>query len=265
MAETKTRKRSRLYPRYTLQESVSFIKVIERMGGRGVAEQALASSIGKGVNNSGFIGRLSAAKQFGLLLEEQGKLSLTELGNRIARPSSSDEPADALKQAFARPPLYAELAQVFNGRILPELSFLSNRLVTEFGIEGNAKDGAAKNFLKSAEYADVIRNGVLIIDEGKGATKKENATGESDPKPADGLQRESNEADSFHFSLRGGIELIIPRNERTTSAVVEGELKAAKDELQKFAQKFVEESEVSIVGNAVEEQNESEEKSEAAA
>ena len=43
------------------------------------------------------------------------------------------------------------------------------------------------------------------------------------------------------FDFNGGIKLIVPRNQRTSDAIADGELKAVRQALTKFANEFMNE------------------------
>lgn len=157
-----TKARSRLYPRYDLEDSIKFIESVSKLGGSRVSNQAVAAELGKAVNNSTFIGRVSSSKQFGILIQESGKLSLSSVGKEIMFPRSDDEKSAAIKSAFSTPALYKELIDTFGGKTIPDQSALGNRLVHDYGIEAAAKDSAARNFIRSAQYSGVLQNGILV-------------------------------------------------------------------------------------------------------
>ncbi len=161
--EKQTKLRSRLYPRYDLEDAIKFVQSIHKLGGNRVSNQAVAVEVGKAVNNSGFTGRVSSAKQFGLLNQEAGKLSESSLAKEILVPRSESEKAESIKRALSSPDLYKEIISDFAGKILPDQSTLANRLFHDYRIEEVAKDNAAKNFIRSAQYAGVIRNGILMV------------------------------------------------------------------------------------------------------
>ncbi|TAJ13452.1 hypothetical protein EPO56_03160 [Patescibacteria group bacterium] len=157
-----TKARSRLYPRYDLEDSIKFIESVSKLGGSRVSNEAVAADLGKAVNNSTFIGRVSSSKQFGILIQESGKLSLSSIGKEIMFPRGDSEKSVAIKSAFSTPALYRELIDTFNGKTIPDQAALGNRLVHDYGIEGAAKDSAARNFIRSAQYAGVLQNGILV-------------------------------------------------------------------------------------------------------
>lgn len=193
--EKQGRSRSRLYPRYDLEETIRFVQAIHRLGGSRVSNQAVASEIGKAVNNSGFTGRISSAKQFGLITQDAGKLSETSLAKEIMVPRGEVEKSTAVKQALSNPDLYKELVSDFGGKTLPDQPTLANRLFHDYRIEEVAKDHAAKTFIRSTQYADALKNGILVVSQ------------DQNPLPPEG-QREEEDGGGFapppQFRTGGG-------------------------------------------------------------
>ncbi|MDP3778678.1 MAG: hypothetical protein Q8R30_01350 [bacterium] len=233
--------RSKLYPRYNLEEAIGLIGIVSKLGRKNVSEKAVAAETGKSITNSGFLGRVSSAKQFGIISKEGGKLSLTQLGNEILFPLDEATKAEAVKKAFMMPTLYKELVDAFGGTKLPEYGSLGNRLINDYGIEAGAKDVAAKNFIKSAEYADVIKNGILVIesDTGQLYAGQESTNRFDTSKSGRGIKNEQWQADDMVFEFSGGMKLIIPRNKKTSEAIMDGELKDTRKLLSDFAKKYL--------------------------
>lgn len=164
--EKQSRLRSRLYPRYDLEDSIKFIESLYKLGGSRVSVTALAADVGKAVNNSGFSGRVSSSKQFGLLTQDSGKLSVSSLGKEILVPRGTAEKNAAITTALSTPDLYKDLVGDFNGKVVPDIPTLANRLFHDYRIEAAAKDAAAKNFIRSAAFAGVLQNGILVVQGG---------------------------------------------------------------------------------------------------
>ncbi len=236
-----SKNRSRLYPRYDLEEAIKFIEAVSKLGGSRVSQEAVAAELGKAVNNSVFIGRVSSSKQFGLISQESGKLSLTSVGKEIMFPRGDAEKKAAIKKAFSSPTFYKELIDAFSGKTIPEASALGNRLVHDYGIEASAKDLAARNFVRSVEYAGLSQNGILLIsDDDSSAPAPEEKTSQNIGSRNAGFAKEEVSSNGqFVFEFSGGIKLLVPRNERTSEAIADGELKNARKALSEFAEKFV--------------------------
>ncbi|TSC78209.1 MAG: hypothetical protein G01um101429_897 [Parcubacteria group bacterium Gr01-1014_29] len=198
--------RSRLYPRYDLEEAIKFIQLVSRLGRKNVSEKSVADEDDKKLTNSGFLGRMSSAKQFALISRVDGKLSLTQLGNEIMFPLDDTTKARAIKKAFAMPTLYKELVDAFSGNKIPEYSSLGNRLINDYRIEACAKDVASKNFIKSAEYAGVMQNGILVIENdliGQSYTGQESGNAESVSFPQASALTNTKQVNSYHDSGDG--------------------------------------------------------------
>ena len=238
-----TKARSRLYPRYDLEEAIKLIQLLSKLGRKNVSEKSVAAENGKSITNSGFLGRVSSAKQFGLISKTGGQLSLTQLGNEIMFPPDDVSKTEAIKKSFAMPILYKELVEAFGGTKIPEQSSLGNRLINDYGIETRAKDVAAKNFIKSAEYAGVVQNGILVA-ENNSSDRTSNGQ-----EPTNTISNTANlgrdvknqhvRADEMVFEFSGGMKLVVPRNKKTSEAIMDGELKEARKLLTDFAEKFV--------------------------
>lgn len=247
----KNQKRSRLYPRYGLEQAVNLAKSVDALGGARVAKAALASHIGSPANSSSFLGRVSSAKQFGLIEAEGGYFACTPRANRILHEVSPEDKRAALCTAFAEPNLYAALCGRFNGKNVPPRESVGNILLNDsvFGVEKNASKAAASIFLDSAAYAGVLKNGILVVPE-----KISQAVSETDQRPASPLERpvhslqlplgSKSHIDNavFDFTFDGGIRLIVPQNATTASAIADGELKTVRQGLKDFAEKFLREA-----------------------
>lgn len=243
---TKERKRSRLYPRYDLENAVDFIKKVDELGGT-ISLEALAGNLGLDKNNSGLTGRISATKQFGFLAVEGKKLSLTDLALRMLRPVNDTDGHTALVEGFTKPELYTKLIQTYRGRKLPEQKFLGNILNHEYGIQENARLLAAGNFIRSAEYVGVIQNDILVMDDNllPTATEKSNGTEQSTTrKSAMSMTTLPSrpiltDASVHEFIFAGGIKLTIPKSiSKADEGIADGELKTVKDWAKKFAENY---------------------------
>jgi len=235
--------RSRLYPRYNIEEAIKLIQVVSGLGRKNVSEKSVAAETGKSITNSGFIGRVSSARQFALISKDGGKISLTQLGNEIMFPVDDTSKAEAIKRAFSMPTLYKELIDAFGGTKIPEHSSLGNRLLNDYGIEAGAKDVAAKNFIKSAEYAGVMQNGILIVENeviGQDLTGQELTNDEAGIVSATkGAKNQPIRNNDHVFEFSGGMKLVIPNSKEASDALLEGELKEVKKLLADFAEKFI--------------------------
>jgi|SRR3989344_503 len=235
--KSKEKKRSRLYPRYDLEKAVELIKIADQAGGS-VLPEIVAVKMGKTKLNSSFSGRLSAAKQFGLVSPEISKITLTPLAQRLLYPKSEADRKNALMEAFSTPAFYKELIDNYSAKRLPDRTTLGNIVKLEYGIEPNARDVAAANFISSANYAGLIQSGILVMSAENGVASDDDKEVVENPGRQTEYEKKVNSTDQAtndHFYPFGGIRLYIPRNPKYDEAIAKGKLSAAYDELKQLA------------------------------
>ncbi len=151
------RERSTRYPGVPLAESVELCKFIESRGLDGLTAGDIAMALGyKNIKTNTFSARLSAARQFGLLVLKDEGYSLTTLAKSVLHPVDPAEVPRFYRQALLEPPLYHELAEQFAEKRVPEANILGNVLYHNFQIISSAKQSAAEAFLNSARFAGAL-------------------------------------------------------------------------------------------------------------
>ena len=65
--EKTVKERSPLYPVFSVNETLSFVQEIVKIGGKKVSVETVATVIGMSVKTNSFKSKISTAKQFGLL------------------------------------------------------------------------------------------------------------------------------------------------------------------------------------------------------
>ncbi len=151
------RERSTRYPGVPLAESVELCRIVEARGLDGLTAHDFATALGyKNIKTNTFSARLSAARQFGLLVLKDEGYSLTPLARSILHPVDPAELPRLHRQALLDPPLYADLAAQFADKRLPEANILGNVLYHNYQIIASAKQSAAEAFLESARFAGAL-------------------------------------------------------------------------------------------------------------
>ncbi len=151
------RERSTRYPGVPLAESVELCKFIESRGLDGLTASDIALALGyKNIKTNTFSARLSAARQFGLLVLKDEGYSLTTLAKSVLHPVDPGEVPRFYRQALLEPPLYHDLAEQFAEKRVPEANILGNVLYHNFQIISSAKQSAAEAFLDSARFAGAL-------------------------------------------------------------------------------------------------------------
>ncbi len=165
------RERSTRYPGVPLAESVELCKFIESRGLDGLTAADIASALGyKNIKTNTFSARLSAARQFGLLLLKDEGYGLTPLARTILHPVDLDDVPRLHRQALLEPPLYADLAEQFADKRVPDAPILGNVLYHNYQIIASAKQAAAEAFLDSARFAGALGEDHVFRAQGKSAT-----------------------------------------------------------------------------------------------
>ena len=165
------RERSTRYPGVPLAESVELCKFIESRGLDGLTAGDVAMALGyKNIKTNTFSARLSAARQFGLLVLKDEGYSLTTLAKSILHPVDPDEVPRFYRQALLEPPLYKDLAEQFVDKRVPEANILGNVLYHNYQIISSAKQSAAEAFLDSARFAGAMGEDHFLRPGGVAAT-----------------------------------------------------------------------------------------------
>ena len=151
------RERSTKYPGVPLAEAIELCRFVESRGLNGLTATDIALAQGyKNIKTNTFSGRLSAARQFGLLILKDEGYSLTPLAKSILHPVDPNDISRPYRQALLEPPLYRELAELFHDKRMPEASILGNVLYNKYQIIATAKQAAAEAFLDSARFAGAL-------------------------------------------------------------------------------------------------------------
>ncbi len=170
----KKRERSTAYPACSLETSLNDIMNLkERLGKGPYSREEAAKALGYSGINGISAGRIAACVHYGLLARSGSAYGISDLANRIISPTSEDERRSAIMEAFRAPALYNKLIQAYMGSALPTM--LPNILARNYGIADKAASSAAQTFKESAEYAGMLKSGVIIQPE---ITKVEHINGD---------------------------------------------------------------------------------------
>jgi hypothetical protein len=161
------RERSTRYPGVGLAECLKLCESIEELGVDGLSAPGIASALGfTNIKTNTFSARLSGARQFGLLALARNGYALTPLARELLHPLEPTELPRLLRQALFKPPLYADLAERFAGKKVPDPAILGNILYHNHQIIASAKDAAVGAFLESAQFAGALGVDQVLRPEG---------------------------------------------------------------------------------------------------
>ena len=122
-------------------------------GGKVWIEQTqLAVAMDMSATGGTFRGRLTAARMFGFVETEGGKIRLSDLGLLLLDENSK---AGALVEAFLRVALYSAMYDSYNGFALPPAAAIE-RQMQSLGVPTKQAERARQAFTSSAQYAGYI-------------------------------------------------------------------------------------------------------------
>lgn len=248
MAEiTKTtirkQERSVAYPGVSLGDAVQYAaKLKESLGSGPYSREEAARAMGHVKLTGPAARKVAALAHYGLLERTGSVYRQSKLALVILAPVSDIEKENAIKQAAVTPRLFQKLCEKFNNQALPTL--LSNILARE-GIGMKVSEEVANIFRETMEFAGLLVNGVLTVPsiafrESEENIDKRDGTLPSYQEPVKESSKPAfEEGNIFKFQFTGGIQLMIPMNDRTSEAIVDGELKEARKALTEFSEKFL--------------------------
>ena len=148
------RERSQIeFPYSDLERAIDLATVLHREGGQAKIDQTqLAVAMDKSASGGTFRGRVGAARMFGLVETEQGRIGLTPLGLQI----TDDQTAPVARvEAFLNVPLYSAMFERYQGYALPPAAAIE-RQMESLGVPTKQKERARQAFSASAQYAGFI-------------------------------------------------------------------------------------------------------------
>lgn len=187
------RKRDRTlieFPYADLSRSEELAAALAQAGGKVWIEQTqLAVAMDMSSGGGTFRGRLSAAKMFGFIETEAGKVRLSDLGLHLLDEATQRA---AKAEAFLKVPLYKAMYDSYNGFALPPPAAIERQMQT-LGVPPKQAERARQAFASSAQYAGYIANNgrfskptlapVPVRDEGSGDGSKGGGGSEPPPPP----------------------------------------------------------------------------------
>lgn len=153
-ASSRTRVRSQIeFPYTDLERALDLAKKLHSEGGQAKIEQTqLAVAMDQSASGGTFRGRLGAAKMFGLINTEMGKVWLEPLGLKAIDATSE---AAAKAEAFLNIPLYKAMFERYAGYALPHAAAIERQMET-LGVPAKQKERARQAFAASAVTANYI-------------------------------------------------------------------------------------------------------------
>ncbi len=158
--------------RASLANSLELAKAIYTLGGNSEVELC-AEQMGKR-NSGAFHALYSAAMKFGIVRHSKGKLFTTEKYKKYKHAYSEQEGQRVLLECFLSVPLFAKIAEKFDGQKLPQKIFPS-LLIREYGVDEKSASRVAKYFIQGAITVGLLNeDGLVNIDKKSIQDKSDN-------------------------------------------------------------------------------------------
>jgi hypothetical protein len=173
--EGDSRKHGKRSPSFPLSVAREFLERVYKALGTGPFDRGtFAKALGHEALSGPSSTKIASLVHFGLLQKARDGYALSPLAERLLAPVSETEKRQALAEAAQKPAIYALLFERYRNQPLPHL--LPNVLVRDYGIEQKQAARAAENFRQTAEYAGLLRSGVLYVEIENGAASEPGST-----------------------------------------------------------------------------------------
>jgi hypothetical protein len=194
------------YPLLALPAAVEAAKALcDGLGEGPHSRQSLARGLGYSSFSGAASSKIGSLVHFGMLVRSGGMYSITPLA-REAFSYPREGSLVAIEKAAIKPALYGKLAARFSDKSLPEK--LDAILAADYGITQKAAAAAAQNFIRTLEFAGLIRGGNLVfLDPEEGVSPREKQIG--------GLEKETIDKtvdQTIKIKLQSGIEISFPES-----------------------------------------------------
>lgn len=168
-AEGTRRERSTIaFPYDDLAAAVEVAREVHNTHGGQATTVQLAAGMGQTIKSGAFRIKVSAARLFGVVVTNQGILTLTQRGHRILDAAGE---AQAKAEAFLDVPLYGKVYERFKEGNLPDDGGLE-AAIRELGVTPKQVQTARQVFQRSAQQAGFFRfgNRKLVLPSGTATT-----------------------------------------------------------------------------------------------
>lgn len=147
-------------PVHSLERCHKFLEMLYEQAGIGPFDRnTLAKALGHQAVSGPASSKIGAMVQFALLAKAKGAYRVSDVGQKLISPVDIAERERAFVEVLSTPEMYGDLLQRYAGQPLPPL--LPNILQREYGLDKKQAERAVDNFKESAEFAGLLRSGIL--------------------------------------------------------------------------------------------------------
>jgi hypothetical protein len=160
---------------------------------------------GNSVSSSTFVKKLASLKSYGLALEQNRTVSLTDLGMAIAAPTDPEGATGALKAALLRIETFNRIYERHKGKLLPADEFLRNIIQGDFRVPREIAERWVRSFKESARAAGLLLERpdgkIQVRDNAAADTGKSDLPGDAMPNPIEMRMQQSPQGSTIDVSV----------------------------------------------------------------
>ncbi|MDB5414335.1 MAG: hypothetical protein JWR10_2670 [Rubritepida sp.] len=148
----------RPYPMYSLEKALAIALAIkEKNAGNPWPPSQIAKAIGIGEKSSSLDFWTRSSQLYGLTsgTRQTAAISLEKIGRELVYAPNPESEINARRRAFINVEIFAKVLEYYKGCNLPELTFLSNTLESEFGLPKLLHEEFRKIFLENCQFAQI--------------------------------------------------------------------------------------------------------------
>ena len=155
------------FPRTALEQALKIPNAIKvNNGGNPWEPEAIRTAIGVGTGGNAYFYLTAASRDYGLTTgaSSSEKIGLTDLGrNLVYAPDPETEKALKVR-AFLNIDVFNRVLEYYKGSNLPEMKYLGNTLLKEFGLTPETHDEFSRIFRENCQFLG-ITSGIPTVNE----------------------------------------------------------------------------------------------------
>lgn len=173
-AKRKRAPNPRPFPVVSLQKALSVTYALkEKNAGNPWPPTEVAKAIGVAERSSAIDNLYRASSLYGLTsgTRNASYISLEKFGREIAYAPTPEKELQAKRAAFLNVEIFSKVVEYYKGNNLPDLKFLSNTLVNEFGIATEFHDEFRKLFQENCDFVEIGKTWEGINTPGRASSR----------------------------------------------------------------------------------------------
>jgi hypothetical protein len=148
----------RPYPRATLESAIRIpFALKEKNGGHPLPPSDVAAAVGLSHKTTDFFYMAAASRDFGFTegSRDSDEISLTEFGRSYVYAASKEDEQTLLREAILKVDIFRKVLDHYQGANLPEMQYLGNTLVREFGLPPEFHEEFSKLFKENCDFLGI--------------------------------------------------------------------------------------------------------------